>query len=131
MDNTVNVAGWIEHFSLGRYGLHNQANDDCESPVAASAGDHFNPYGKRYGPLDGTRRHPGEQGNVGADTAGRAEADQVIEDVTLTLIGTNSVSGDSIVVHASAEEPSDPVGNFGASITCGAIEQIEHDMMRM
>lgn len=57
----------------------------------ASAGSHFNPFGKNHGAPSATERHVGDLGNIESYSDGVAKF--TIEDKLLTLNGPNSIIG--------------------------------------
>lgn len=125
---TVRVAGIVEGLTPGKHGFHIHTNGNCDSPDAMSAAGHFNPYGTRHGSPLSREHHPGDLGNIEAGTDGRAEISMEVEGVTVALMGTQSIVGRSVIVHAGPDDFSDPAGNSGARVACGHIEQ---DMMGM
>jgi Cu-Zn family superoxide dismutase len=63
--------------------------------------------------------HTGDLGNIQADASGKAHVDWKGK---LSLSGTNSIIGKSIVVHEKEDDlKTDPSGNSGARIACGTI----------
>ena len=61
------------------------------SAGCASAGSHFNPFGKTHGAPTDAARHVGDLGNIQSDAQG--EAKFTIEDSLVTLNGPLSVVG--------------------------------------
>ncbi|EDO18819.1 hypothetical protein Kpol_1028p95 [Vanderwaltozyma polyspora DSM 70294] len=91
-----------------------------------SAGTHFNPFNKTHGDLLDINRHVGDMGNVQTDGSGLAKGDTA--DNQIKLIGTNSVIGRAVVIHAQEDdlgkggnEESLKTGNAGARLACGVI----------
>jgi Cu-Zn family superoxide dismutase len=119
--NKVKVTVEVSGATPGQHGLHIHEKGDCSDPAAKSAGDHFNPGQMEHGGLDKPMHHAGDFGNltVGEDGKGRLE----IETDAISLApGPTAVLNRAIVVH---EKPDDmttqPSGNSGARIGCGAI----------
>ena len=103
----VKIAVQVGGLKPGEHGFHIHAVGKCESPAFTSAGDHFNPYGKKHGHKNREGAHAGDLPNltVGAD-------------------GTGSIKpgGASLIIHADPDdEKTDPAGNSGARIVCGVI----------
>ncbi|XP_053210120.1 superoxide dismutase [Cu-Zn]-like [Panonychus citri] len=91
-----------------------------------SAGPHFNPHKKEHGAPADENRHIGDLGNVQADASGKATFE--LADSLVSLTGSLSVIGRSIVVHADPDdlgkgghELSKTTGNAGARSACGVI----------
>ena len=92
----------------------------------ATAGPHFNPFGKTHGGPDSKIRHVGDLGNVKSDDDGNGKYE--IHDHQVSLFGANSVIGRSCVLHRMTDdlgqggnEESLKTGNAGARIACGVI----------
>ena len=93
----------------------------------ATAGAHYNPYGKTHGAPSDEIRHVGDLGNieVGDDGIGKL----VLEDHLINIYGVeNNVVGRSMVCHAKTDdlgkggdEESLKTGNAGARVACGVI----------
>jgi superoxide dismutase, Cu-Zn family len=106
-------------------GFHVHTAGDL-SKGCASAGPHYNPYGKEHGaPLD-ANRHVGDLGNIQSDANGNAIGK--LEDSQVKLSGPNSVLGRAIVVHGGTDDlgkgttaDSKKTGNAGARPACGVI----------
>lgn len=108
----------------GRHGIHVHAVGRCEPPAFQSAGDHFNPVGKKHG-LDNTDgAHAGDLPNLEADANGRTEYVAVTDRLSL-VPGATSVfdaDGSAVVIHARADDQrTDPSGNSGERVLCGQL----------
>ena len=116
----------IQNASPGLHAVHIHENGDCSSPDGKSAGGHWNPTDVAHGKWGEGEFHLGDIGNitVGEDGTGSIELT-----TNLWEIGTGSdidVVGRGIVVHADADDfTSQPSGNAGARIGCGAIALAE------
>jgi len=116
----------IKVFKLppGPHGFHIHAVGRCEPPDFASAGGHFNPYGKKHGLKNPEGPHAGDLPNLIIGPDGTAKAEVVASQVTLRP-GINSLfdpDGSALVIHADPDdEMTDPTGNSGARIACGII----------
>ena len=104
------------------HGFHPRGRGDCSAPDAASAGEHWNPFGRAHGdPRSGTH-HAGDMLNIRADPSGNSSYLSELRIGTVTA-GPVSIVGRSVVVHAQPDDyRSQPAGNTGARIACGVIE---------
>jgi len=91
-----------------------------------SAGPHFNPHNKTHGAPSDEERHVGDLGNFKTDAQGNAQGSHT--DKLIKLIGSESVIGRTIVVHAGTDdlgkgghEESKKTGNAGGRPACGVI----------
>lgn len=126
VDNGLRVVANIGGLEPGKHGFHIHEHGDCSAHDGTSAGGHFNPFGKKHGGPNSAERHEGDLGNLEADQYGFAYYDEVIEG--LKLNGEYSIIGKSIVIHAGEDDlTTDPTGNSGARIGCGAIVDGEID----
>jgi superoxide dismutase, Cu-Zn family len=115
----VQVVADIQNLKPGKHGFHIHEKGDCSAADAASAGAHFNPTQKHHGGPMTPDHHSGDLGNLEADASGKAHLDWKGK---LSLSGTDSIIGKSIVVHEKEDDlKTDPSGNSGARIACGAI----------
>jgi Cu-Zn family superoxide dismutase len=108
----------------GTHGVHIHAAGACQAPDFNSAGDHFNPARKKHGSMNAEGPHAGDLPNMVVAASGEGGVDVTVKTVTLGP-GPNSLlgpSGTSLVVHADPDDfKTDPSGNSGARIACGAI----------
>lgn len=109
----------------GAKGIHIHTVGKCEPPEFTSAGEHFNPIGKKHGLQNPEGAHAGDLPNLIVSDTGSASLDVTTRAVTLqsdsptSLFGPN---GTSLVIHAQPDdEKTDPAGNSGARIACGVI----------
>ena len=116
----VQVVADITGLKPGKHGFHIHEKGDCSAPDAASAGAHFNPMQHKHGGTTGAERHEGDLGNIETDASGKTHLDWKGK---LSLTGANSIIGKSVVVHDKEDDlKTDPSGNSGARVACGAIE---------
>src|SRR5438046_10164463 len=115
----VQVVADVQNLKPGKHGIHIHEKGDCSAPDAMSAGAHFNPTHQHHDGPTGTERHAGDFGNIEADASGKAHLDWKGK---LSLTGTDSIIGKSIVVHEKEDDlKTDPSGNSGARIACSVI----------
>jgi Cu-Zn family superoxide dismutase len=115
----VQVVADIQGLKPGKHGFHIHEKGDCSAPDAASAGAHFNPTMKHHGGPDNLDHHSGDLGNIETDASGKTHLDWKGK---LSLSGKDSIIGKSVVVHEKEDDlKTDPSGNSGARVACGAI----------
>ena len=105
-----------------QHAFHIHEFGDCTDPAGKSAGGHFNPdkheHGKPTDPAD--KRHPGDMGNIQADASGKAHLELTLDGISIN--GEKAaILGRGIIIHAKADDFSQPVGNAGDRIACGVI----------
>ena len=107
----------------GEHALHFHAVPKCEAPFT-SAGGHFNPANKKHGMQNPEGPHAGDMNNFTVDAKGTAKTTIVNTKVTMGS-ETNSIyanGGTALMIHAAADDmKTDPAGNAGDRIACGAI----------
>lgn len=114
----VHIIADITGLEPGEHGFHIHEGGDCSAP-----GAHFNPTNKSHGGPNSIERHAGDFGNVLADEKGHAHYDRI--DKIITLDGSHSIIGKSVIVHEKADDlVSQPTGNAGNGVACGVIEAI-------
>jgi len=120
VDGGVKIVADVTGLTPGQHGFHIHEFGDCSAPDATSAGGHFNPHHMQHGGPDATMRHAGDFGNLEADASGKAHYERV--DTTISLDGADSIIGRGAIVHASPDDlKTQPTGNAGARVACGAI----------
>lgn len=107
----------------GQYGVHIHTIGRCDPPGFESAGAHWNPTGRQHGRLNPQGHHLGDLDNlvVNAD-GGRLEF--AIPGATLRGGEAPIIDADgaALVIHAAPDDNrTDPSGNSGARIACGAL----------
>jgi Cu-Zn family superoxide dismutase len=108
----------------GEHAIHFHQNSKCDAPDFKSAGPHFNPETKKHGFDNPDGHHAGDMHNFTVDAKGKADVKLDDKDVTLGD-GPHSLfsnGGTAIIIHAKADDyKTDPSGNSGDRIACGAI----------
>jgi Cu-Zn family superoxide dismutase len=103
------------------HGFHVHEKGDCSSPDATSAGGHFNPLGVPHGAPSETH-HGGDMPILKANASGVADAEFVLDAVTIDQ-GVSSLVGRAVIVHAATDDyKTQPTGNSGARLACGVVE---------
>lgn len=107
----------------GEHAIHFHAVPKCEPPFT-TAGAHFNPMTKKHGMQNPEGPHAGDMMNFTVDAKGNAKTTITNKNVTMGA-ESNSLynnGGTSLVIHAAADDmKTDPDGDAGARIVCGAI----------
>jgi superoxide dismutase, Cu-Zn family len=118
----VKVQVHLENLSPGsEHGLHIHVKGDCSAADASSAGDHFNPEKQSHGAREGNPRHAGDLGNVKASSSGVVSETFDVSGIKIGE-GANGILGRSVILHAKTDDlKSQPAGDSGARIACGAI----------
>jgi Cu-Zn family superoxide dismutase len=103
------------------HGIHIHEFGDCSAPDLTSAGGHYNPMGAPHGGPDAPAHHAGDLGNLTSDAKGHAHLEETIKG--MILAGPNQeIPGRSVIVHEGKDDyMSQPAGNSGNRIACGAI----------
>ena len=124
--DTITLVVEIENAAPGVHAVHIHEKGDCSAPDGTSAGGHWNPTNVAHGAWGVGEFHLGDIGNVTVSEDGTG---RIALTTDLWEIGTGSdvdIVGRGIIVHADPDDfTSQPTGNAGARIGCGAIELAE------
>jgi Cu-Zn family superoxide dismutase len=106
----------------GGHALHVHTVGKCEPPFE-SAGGHFNPSGNVHGFLAENGPHVGDLPNIHVPGSGTLEFEIFSPSLKLDDALFDS-DGAAIVIHAGTDDyTTDPAGDAGDRIACGAIER--------
>jgi Cu-Zn family superoxide dismutase len=120
----VNIRLNLMNLAPGEHAIHVHAVAKCEGPAFTTAGGHFNPDNKHHGLQNPDGPHAGDMPNFTVAADGTAKATVVAPGVTMgdDAHSIFSNGGTALVIHEKADDmKSDPAGNAGARIACGAI----------
>jgi superoxide dismutase, Cu-Zn family len=122
--NGVLISIDVQGLPQGLHAVHVHAVGKCEGPAFTSAGGHFNPLNKKHGFKNPDGPHAGDLADMVGNKDGAGRYEVLVENITLGP-GKTSVfdaDGSAIIIHATADDNmTDPAGNSGDRIVCGAI----------
>jgi superoxide dismutase, Cu-Zn family len=125
-DGAVRVQVWAGGLPPGQHGIHIHAVGKCE-PDFGAAGAHFNPDGHKHGLSSPEGPHAGDLPNLVIGPDGNGALDVISPRIGL-IGGSRSVfdtDGSAVIIHAGADDQvTDPTGNSGGRIACGAISAV-------
>jgi Cu-Zn family superoxide dismutase len=116
----------ITGLTPGEHAIHLHEKSDCSADDATSTGGHWNPTFEKHGKWgDSEGYHKGDIGNITADENGNARIHFVTDQ---WCIGCGDekrdIIGKAIIVHEAADDfVTQPTGNAGGRISCGAVIQ--------
>lgn len=114
-----------EGLEPGKKAIHLHETGKCEKPDFTSAGAHFNPSKKQHGFDNPKGFHAGDLPNIEIDENGTLDVELHAADVTLKQAKKNSLldeDGSTIIIHERVDDyMTDPAGNSGNRIACGAL----------
>jgi Cu-Zn family superoxide dismutase len=110
----------------GMHGFHIHEFGLCDKPDFVTAGMHLNPFNKQHGFENPQGYHAGDLPNIQVGADGKVNVDLLTKAVTLEKGKPNSLlkdQGVSLIIHEKSDDyMTDPTGNSGARIACGAIK---------
>ncbi|WP_232529928.1 superoxide dismutase family protein [Rosistilla oblonga] len=119
--DVVKVRGEVTGLTPGKHGFHvHEKGDLSDKETGKSTGGHFNPTDQPHGKMTDEKRHVGDLGNIEANEEGIAMIK--IDDSVISLKGEHSIVGRAIVIHAEADQFTQPTGDAGARVAFGKIE---------
>ena len=120
----VRITGSVQGLKPdAEFGFHVHEKGDCSAPDGSSAGEHFNPAQARHGNPASGEHHAGDMLNIRSDAEGVAQVDTTAAGTSLQGNPDTDVMGRAVVVHESPDDyTSQPSGNSGKRVACGAIE---------
>jgi len=112
----------------GTRAFHIHEAGTCDPPKFESAGDHFNPMGRKHGYHAPEGPHPGDLPNLHVPDTGRLTVEILAREVSLggerAKGGLLAGNGTALVVHSGADDyTTDPTGEAGGRIACGVIRR--------
>ncbi|CAH8712727.1 superoxide dismutase family protein [Paenibacillus thiaminolyticus] len=109
----------------GLHGFHFHSAGRCDPPDFKTAEAHFNPHDKQHGFDNPKGFHAGDLPNLDVDADGKVEVTMSTTAVTLEKGKPNSLirpGGTALIIHTQPDDyVTDPTGNSGDRIACGAI----------
>lgn len=122
----LQVSAQLTGVASGKHGFHIHEFGSC-ADLGKAAGGHFNPLATPHGHSvkDGVQKsHGGDMGNLEIDVQGNASLQLLLPGVSVS--GVNPIAGRAVIVHEKADDFSQPLGNAGGRIGCGAILITSH-----
>ena len=122
--NVVRILLEAKGLPPGAHAVHVHTVGKCDPPDFNSAGAHFNPTNRQHGALNAQGSHAGDLPNLTVAPDGTGRMETTTEQLSLGS-GPNSVfdaDGSALVIHSNADDfKTDPTGNAGARVACGAV----------
>lgn len=110
----------------GTHGIHLHSVGSCQVPDFASAGSHWNPMQKMHGLESAQGAHLGDLPNLVVKADGTGKLKSVVKGARIDSSGAGLFDSDgtALVIHAAPDDnKTDPSGNSGGRIACGAVTE--------
>lgn len=122
-DEGVRVTMNLSNLEPGAtHAIHIHEHGSCAAPDGSSAGGHYAPRGHDHGLPPSPDRHAGDMGNVTADANGEVHHEQVFS--IFSLDEEAPVVGRAVILHADADQGTQPSGGAGDRVACGTIQPL-------
>lgn len=118
--------------SLGTHAVHIHEVGECVPPFK-SAGAHFNPSQKKHGFLNKQGSHTGDLPNIHVPEGAPLTVEFLIPQVSYSGAKTSLLDADgfALVIHRGTDDyKTDPAGDSGDRVACGAIEGLKQAKQR-
>lgn len=128
--NEVTIKLKVEGFSPGFHGIHIHEYAKCDAPDFKTAGNHFNPEGKKHGLMHPEGTHIGDLPNVEADSSGIIDTEITVSDATLKEGKKSLLTGEGtalIITEDQDDGMTQPSGESGKRLVCGKITKQKDD----
>jgi Cu-Zn family superoxide dismutase len=124
--NGVKVKLDLKGLPEGEHAIHVHVSAKCDGPDFKTAGGHLNPDSKEHGTKNPKGPHAGDMPmNLQVMADGTDHVSFVTQSISLKKDAKNSVfanGGTAFIIHEKADDMmTDPTGNAGGRIACGAI----------
>lgn len=122
----VKVMVEVKNLPPGSHGIHIHEVGKCDPPNFETAGEHFNPTGKKHGVKVPEGPHAGDLPNLVVNKEGKGKLEVLLPQVTLE--GSSNAllnpQGTALIIHADPDDEStQPTGGSGSRIACGVIKK--------
>lgn len=118
--NGLRIDVTAESLPPGTHGIHLHMTGRCDAPDFTSAGAHWNPTERKHGSANPAGPHHGDLPNLEVGANGRGSLSFTIPAASLEQV--LDADGAALVIHANADDnQTDPSGNSGGRIACGAL----------
>src|SRR5690554_4335791 len=122
-NGTVKMVLRVENLSPGEHAVHLHENGDCSAPDATSAGAHWNPTGDPHGKRGANGFHAGDIDNLNVGDDGIGTLEMEFDDWSIGGSEETNILNKAVIIHADADDfESQPAGDAGGRIACGAIQ---------